>query len=314
MENKNFKVQINEPCHEDWNKMLPDEKGKFCLSCNKTVVDFSNKTDEEIKYILIEKSKEKVCGRFKNEQLNRPLESKLDLNKIPYNTSLTKRFAIALFLVFGSFLFSCKDYRNEKVEVMGEIEPSISHPLGLAKVLNDTITHTDSIICDETIFSKGEIMGDVAYEMPIIADTLTLENSDKLTGDVCIMPTEEKISKEPCKATMALQADSSIEVENLAKIGIDKNLKNSDSKNFNVYPNPSNRNFTIQYEVTKPTRLTISVFDLNGALINQLANGTLHQTGKYELNCKMEEFINGVYFVSITGGGYFETKKIVLAN
>src|ERR1044071_6840987 len=96
-----FIVNIPEPCHEDWNKMLPDEKGKFCLSCNKSVFDFSNKTDTEIRNILLEHKDQKVCGHFKKSQVGRPLNFKIDLNNLPRNVSSTKAFAIALFIVFG---------------------------------------------------------------------------------------------------------------------------------------------------------------------------------------------------------------------
>jgi len=41
-------LHIPTPCHEDWNTMTPVEKGKFCGSCNKEVVDFSLMTDAEV--------------------------------------------------------------------------------------------------------------------------------------------------------------------------------------------------------------------------------------------------------------------------
>jgi hypothetical protein len=64
-------ISIPEPCHKKWSDMSPNEKGRHCFSCKKTVVDFSNKTDESIvNYFLEHKN---VCGRFKTKQLNRPV-------------------------------------------------------------------------------------------------------------------------------------------------------------------------------------------------------------------------------------------------
>jgi hypothetical protein len=64
-------VQIPEPCHEAWNKMLPTEKGKFCQVCTKEVVDFTSKSDEEvIKYLS---NHGNLCGRFHASQLDRKL-------------------------------------------------------------------------------------------------------------------------------------------------------------------------------------------------------------------------------------------------
>ena len=64
-------VQIPEPCHENWNKMSPTEKGKFCQVCTKEVVDFTSKSDEElIKHFTTNGN---LCGRFHASQLNRKL-------------------------------------------------------------------------------------------------------------------------------------------------------------------------------------------------------------------------------------------------
>ena len=51
MESK-FKITIPKPCHEDWNAMTPEETGRFCSVCTKGVVDFTNKTTEEIHPVI----------------------------------------------------------------------------------------------------------------------------------------------------------------------------------------------------------------------------------------------------------------------
>lgn len=66
---KAITINIPEPCHEDWNKMTPKEQGRHCDTCNKTVIDFTKKTNEQI--IKTIAANENLCGRFKNQQLNR---------------------------------------------------------------------------------------------------------------------------------------------------------------------------------------------------------------------------------------------------
>lgn len=66
-----IQINIPKPCHEDWSKMTPQEKGRHCKLCKKTVFDFTNQTDETI--VKTFKTEGKVCGRFKNSQLNREL-------------------------------------------------------------------------------------------------------------------------------------------------------------------------------------------------------------------------------------------------
>lgn len=45
-------------------------KGRFCASCQETVVDFSNKTIDEIKTYLTACGDKKVCGRYQARNTN----------------------------------------------------------------------------------------------------------------------------------------------------------------------------------------------------------------------------------------------------
>lgn len=146
-----IKITIPKPCHEDWNKMTPNEQGSFCGKCCKTVVDFTTKTPEEIKNTLLSKKAEKICGRFLNNQLEASNEKSISI-KIPFyllpkNLSIQKAFAIALFFVFGTGLFSCTTKGDV---VVGEI------------AIDDTSQHTEI-----------KVMGDTVYE-PIIGQSVSL--------------------------------------------------------------------------------------------------------------------------------------------
>ena len=70
MTNK-IQISIPVPCGENWNAMSTSEKGKFCVSCQKNVIDFTTFSDKEILKYYNQNSK--ICGRFTNEQLNRNL-------------------------------------------------------------------------------------------------------------------------------------------------------------------------------------------------------------------------------------------------
>jgi hypothetical protein len=67
-----FQLQIPTPCHENWDAMRPGEKGRFCASCSKTVIDFTNLADQEMIRILA-RAGQGACGRFAPDQLNRSL-------------------------------------------------------------------------------------------------------------------------------------------------------------------------------------------------------------------------------------------------
>ncbi|MBX7225234.1 MAG: carboxypeptidase-like regulatory domain-containing protein [Chitinophagales bacterium] len=72
MSTKSYTIQIPTSCQEKWYEMLPVEQGRFCLSCQKKVIDFTQLTDGEI--IQMMEQKDHLCGRFRTSQLNRPIE------------------------------------------------------------------------------------------------------------------------------------------------------------------------------------------------------------------------------------------------
>lgn len=53
--------------------MTPVERGRFCGSCQKTVVDFSGMTDRQILEVWKENRFAMPCGRYLPSQLNRPI-------------------------------------------------------------------------------------------------------------------------------------------------------------------------------------------------------------------------------------------------
>jgi hypothetical protein len=67
---KKFNLQIEAPCHEDFNKMTVNKNGSYCDACAKNVIDLSNKTDYEIgKFISEAKDKNNICARLDVKQL-----------------------------------------------------------------------------------------------------------------------------------------------------------------------------------------------------------------------------------------------------
>ena len=94
-------ISIPQPCHEDWNQMTAEEKGRHCALCNKVVIDFTDKTEEELTEILRGTSG-KTCGRFNRKQIFSPLPGTITPRTL---YSRFQMFVIALVAAFGlSFL------------------------------------------------------------------------------------------------------------------------------------------------------------------------------------------------------------------
>jgi hypothetical protein len=65
-------LSIPTPCTENWENMNPNERGRHCTSCNKTVIDFSLFTDKQLIEFL-NRTTGKICGHISSRQLNREL-------------------------------------------------------------------------------------------------------------------------------------------------------------------------------------------------------------------------------------------------
>jgi hypothetical protein len=122
----NFKITIPKPCHEDWNAMTPDATGRFCSSCTKSVVDFTNKSTTEIQQYFIENQGKKVCGRFQNKQLDTIIIT-IPKYVLFSQVKFHKAFMLALLVSMGTTLFSCQDkdgsvQKIDKVEVVDSLK------------------------------------------------------------------------------------------------------------------------------------------------------------------------------------------------
>lgn len=316
MKNSNFIIRIPEPCHEDWNKMQPEEKGRFCNSCNKTVLDFSNKTDVEIKSILDEQKNQQVCGHFKKSQVNRPLNYKIDFNSLPKNISTTKAFAIALFLVFGSILFSCTNEQNESLKVVGELMPPtqqeltvLGGPMAVTEATVESIENLDTV--DGEVITESYVLGGIgSYN-----DNVILNDTIKHEADSVIEKTEYFETMGMMVVEIAgtdTTANDSTPVQNtVTRIGDNVIATPTD---LSVYPNPSTGEFTIKYDVTKRADVKIDIYDLKGVLVKEVVNQPSQYEGKYQIPVNLNELPAGVYVVNLINNGKLFNEKIVIGK
>ncbi len=180
---------ISEPCHESWNRMTASPGGRFCANCAKNVVDFTQKSNEEV-LELLKKSNGQICGRFRKSQvdgLRVEIPKRVFYTKMPFQ----RAFLLVLFTTMGSMLFSCSDDEGnvqsidsvEVVEresdewiVMGAVSFDRELP---TEDIHDNIT-TPSVlhqIKDSGLLSNEDVFFDES-EIPttptdtIVADTL----------------------------------------------------------------------------------------------------------------------------------------------
>ena len=65
------------------------------------------------------------------------------------------------------------------------------------------------------------------------------------------------------------------------------------------YPNPFNPVTTIEYDLTENTQVTVSVYNINGRLVQELLNQS-QDAGRHRLTWDAQPFSTGVYFIKLT--------------
>jgi len=62
-------VNLSFSCQENWDSFTPNEKGRVCDKCSKTVIDFRNSTSTEFKKTINATPAGSLCGRFRLSQM-----------------------------------------------------------------------------------------------------------------------------------------------------------------------------------------------------------------------------------------------------
>lgn len=193
-----YQITIPKPCHEDWSKMTATEKGKFCKSCSKEVVDFTNLSNSEI--AKKPGNKENLCGRFKNNQLNTELEviQKNNLSKVAAGLALIST------IVGSEPVFA--QSKKENIEVL-------SIRLGKVFVENDSI--------EKEVIIKGKVKDsfDVLPGANIVLKGTGIGTQTDFDGNFSI-----KIPNKKAKSTILVISYLGYETQEIDVLSIKKPL------------------------------------------------------------------------------------------
>ena len=174
---REIKIQINEPCHENWNDMTDVEKGRFCGVCSKVVVDFTQFSDAQLFDYFSKKRtdvSEKLCGRFAAEKVIVP--QKIEVPEISYYQMQNgvQRFLWLLVVSLGFVVVSCGN----------------DSEIGKAEIKDTTISGTAVIKQDTQINDNEENGLKSRFSAPVekiqgeIVETLTGEPETIVMGGV----------------------------------------------------------------------------------------------------------------------------------
>lgn len=142
MANK-IRISVPKPCSENWDAMMASEKGKFCSSCQKNIIDFTTFSDREILKYYNQNSK--ICGRFHSSQINRNLILPKEKNSV----WMMAAASIIAFLGFG----------NQTAKAQESVQTEQTHNKIQEKNIKETKNNKTQIITGVVTDGKFPIPG-----------------------------------------------------------------------------------------------------------------------------------------------------------
>ena len=147
---------------------------------------------------------------------------------------------------------------------------------------------------------------------PAIGQEFTILTAEDIDGEFASVEPQEGLAVEVIYDQNAVRlmvldfvvVPTAIEEESVASLPtVHRLLQN--------YPNPFNPQTVISYEVAEPAHVNLSVYDLLGREVRQLADG-LQAAGRYEVMFEAGDLPSGVYVYRLTAGANTLTRRMLL--
>ena len=325
---QHLQISIPKPCHQDWNRMTPEERGRFCSVCSKTVHDFSEKTNDEIREFITAHRNENLCGRFRKDQIEQPLRIELPLPVYRSQLSFLNTFIVALLFCFGTALFSCNIPPNPLT--VGEV--NIQDSKAPEKNISDL---NDSAALANKVFYENCVVGNF-----IIPDKHILEEEKHLTGTVAVeslvadgidsiadLPPVDITASTAWSISGGIVAewiDDSIAEETNSAVTAVAQEKNSARNEtgavseedlfVSVYPNPSDGQLNIEFKTAESQYVQMDLFDAVGRTVWNIIPPGFLQPELQTLKVDVSDQPPGIYFLRISAGDTVKTERVVIAH
>ena len=78
-----------------------------------------------------------------------------------------------------------------------------------------------------------------------------------------------------------------------------------------AHPNPFNPTTVLSFDIPRSGRVTISIYDITGRLVQTLAD-RVYPEGSFRINFDGSKLASGIYFARLQGNSFSKTQKLVL--
>ena len=206
-------LSIKPPCSEKFDNFLQTEKGGFCTTCQKEVIDFRNWTDEALANYF-KNTTQKTCGLFMEDQLKAYSHSnvqEIQHKKSAFNVGIAS-FSLLSLLAAGNATAQTKEKpeivqtpnqqkenpQTEGILVKGVVSDNVGPLPGINVVVKGTNigtqTNFDGEFSFPTPLKKGDVLivsfiGYITKEVIVSEEPLTITLIEKdivLMGDVAV--------------------------------------------------------------------------------------------------------------------------------
>ncbi len=158
-------LEIKQPCSENFNSFKKTEKGGFCNSCEKEVIDFSKMTSDEIINYFKINSNTKTCGKFNKKQFETLSLSNQPKRKLSFFGGIG--LACLSFFTFGTLQAQQQTIKKEikqaqkAITVEGIVSDTSEALPGVSILLQGTQIGTQTDFDGKFKFPKQLKKGDV---------------------------------------------------------------------------------------------------------------------------------------------------------
>jgi hypothetical protein len=305
---KKIHLSIPEPCHENWDQMVPDEKGKFCNSCQNTVIDFTSMNDTQLVQFFKNYSGS-VCGHVMNDQLHRDII--IPKKRIPWLRYFFQ-FTIPAMLISSKAVAQGKvAFTKNPIEckVKGQVMGMLAFP--------EKKTHMDKTIKGNVTDEKGK---------PIPGATIIFKNTNRgvVTDTSGNFEITSPVDSTPIVVSMVgfisveLYPDSSFNNIQLnpfigtlngevvvvgamsykpEKVPLIQKIKDSVFTNFSVFPNPVKRNSTLNIRMNRFKKGTWKIELFNNAGVSLRSKDVDVDSKSQLIQFDVASLPAGVYFI-----------------
>ncbi|MEZ5015280.1 MAG: T9SS type A sorting domain-containing protein [Chitinophagales bacterium] len=283
------------PCTEKRENMDEHADGWFCHQCSKVVHDLSDLSKDELITYLNENPG--ICGQVKTTALNRPV---IQLDRLDEPHVFRLRFAVALFLVFGSLLFSCTEKQEKDIgksleqsflesHLEGEYEMERVTGFAIAREYHEDASSAHNIFStNDSIIDKQTDTAEIDLETVIINDRINrYGNINPNTFDSIGWSSTGILNIEIIKKLTILPEDTAMQIETPTG--------DVDIHNLLVFPNPAMRSVTIEYTIGEESNVLLEVFDLTGKRVVTVQNTIGIPVGEYYQELYVQDWPSGMY-------------------